>query len=374
MVKLQRRNFLKTASLAAAGIAGAGLSACHSKDNNQSPKVISSEKFEWRMITTWPPHFPILGELAERFAIMVDEMSAGRLKIQVYGGGELVPALEVFEAVSQGVAEMGHGAAYYWAGKSPAAQFFGSVPFGMNAQQVNAWLYYGGGLELWEEVYRPFNLIPMPCGNTGGQMGGWFNKEINSPDDLKGLKIRMPGLGGKVISKAGATSILSPGGEIYTNLERGVIDATEWIGPYHDYMMGFHQIAKYYYYPGWHEPGSVLELIVNSDRMQQLPPELQSIIRTAAKAINTMMLAEFETKNTEYYFKLINEAKTEIREFPDSVMNVFRKYTDEVIEEIVSSDILSKKVYDSYHDFRKNISNYNIISEKNYPVTVPANG
>ncbi|HKI78224.1 MAG TPA: TRAP transporter substrate-binding protein [Ignavibacteriaceae bacterium] len=367
MKKIQRREFLKSASVAAIA-AGSGmtmLSGCSTEEKNKSTVINTGETFEWKMVTTWPPHFPLLGEFADNMAEWIGKISNGRLKIQVYGGGELIPALETFDAVSQGVAEMGHGAAYYWSGKVPAAQFFGSVPFGMNALQVNSWFYDGDGIKLWQELYEPFDLVPMPCGNTGGQMGGWFNKEIKSVSDIKGLKIRMPGLGGKIITKAGASSILSPGGELYTNLERGVIDALEWIGPYHDYLMGFNKIAKYYYYPGWHEPGSPLELIINKNAYESLPDDLKEIIKNAAAAINVMMLSGFEAKDTEYYFKL-KEENTQFRKFPDEVIDVFRKLSKEVIDEITSSDPKAKKIYDSYSSFQKRISQWNDIAERNY--------
>jgi TRAP-type mannitol/chloroaromatic compound transport system substrate-binding protein len=291
-------------------------------------------------------------------------MSDGRLKIQVYGAGELIPALESFDAVSQGVVEMGHSAAYYWAGKAPATQFFTTVPFGMNAQQANAWLYNGGGLELWEELYAGFNLIPMPVGNTGVQMGGWFNKEINSIEDIKGLKMRMPGLGGKVIAKAGAAVTLSPAGEIYTNLERGVIDATEWVGPYHDYLLGLHKVAKYYYYPGWHEPGSVLEIIVNKGAFEKLPQDLQTILRTAAARSNVSMLAAFESQNNAYLQKLISEHNVQLRPFPDDVLKAFKNYSQEVLDDLTSKDPMSKKVFESYDKFRKEVSAWAETSEK----------
>ena len=229
MKKIQRRDFLKSASVAAIA-AGSGISLLPSskiKGENKSTAINTGKTYEWRMVTTWPPHFPLLGEYAEKFAKWVEIMSDGRLKIHVYGGGELVPPLETFDAVTNGVAEMGHGSSLFWAGKSPATQFFTSVPFGMNATQVNAWLHYGGGIELWQQLYEKFNLYPLPCGNTGGQMGGWFNKQINSVSDLQGLKMRIPGLGGKVMSKAGVTAILAPAGELYTDLDRGVIDALE---------------------------------------------------------------------------------------------------------------------------------------------------
>jgi TRAP-type mannitol/chloroaromatic compound transport system substrate-binding protein len=368
MKKIQRREFLKSASVTAiaAGSGATFLAGCGTEEKGKNVSVNTGKTYEWKMVTTWPPHFPLLGEYADKFAEWVGKMSDGRLKIQVYGGGELVPALETFDAVSQGIAEMGHGAAYYWAGKSPAAQFFGSVPFGMNAQEINAWFYEGDGIKLWQELYAPFGLVPMPCGNTGAQMGGWYNKEVNSISDIKGLKIRMPGLGGKVISKAGATSILSPAGELYTNLERGVIDALEWVGPYHDYLMGFNKIAKYYYYPGWHEPGSVLELIINKNAYDKLPADLKEIINTAAAAANIMMLSGFEAKNTEYYFKMKAEG-VQFRKFPDEVINVFKKTTKEVITEIINSDPKSKKIFDSYSKFQKSISQWSDIAESNYP-------
>lgn len=365
MKKLQRRNFLKNTSLAAAALASGTLAACSERKNN-SPAVLDEKTYEWKMVTTWPPHFPILGEYAEELAKWIDIMSGGRMKIQVYGGGELVPALEVFDTVSQGIAEMGHGAAYYWAGKSPAAQFFTCMPFGMNTQQFNAWLYDGGGMELWDELYARFNLKPFPCGNTGGQMGGWFNREINSIADLKGLKIRMPGLGGKVITKTGASSILSPGGELYTNLERGVIDALEWIGPYHDYLMGFHEIAKYYYYPGWHEPTATLELIINKNTFDQLPDYLKKIIEVGSAAVNIKILSAFEAKNTEYYYRIKEEKRVQIRKYPDDVISSLRKFSAEVIQEIISGDAMSKKVYDSAIKFKKDITEYTEISERNY--------
>jgi TRAP-type mannitol/chloroaromatic compound transport system substrate-binding protein len=307
MKKIIRRNFIKTASTAALAAGAIGISGCENNENTSISRIDPSETFKWKMVTTWPPNFPILGEFALKFSELVEKESAGRLKIHVYGGGELVPPFEVFDAVSQGMAEMGHGASYYWAGKTAAAQFFTTVPFGMNTQQFNAWLYNGGGLQLWQELYNNFNLIPFPCGNTGAQMGGWFRKEINSISDIRGLKWRIAGLGGKVVSKAGATSILVPAGELYTNLERGVIDALEWIGPFHDYIMGFHKIASYYYYPGWQEPTAALELIVNKSAYNRLPEDLKKIIETVSARLNIEMLSETEAKNSEYYHKMKEE-------------------------------------------------------------------
>lgn len=363
MKNLDRRDFLKQAGTAAAVGGSALVFGCRPEEKGQAPAAVTRKTYRWRMVTTWPPHFPVLGEGADRLAQAIEQMSEGQLQIQVYGGGELVPPLQAFDAVSQGTAEMGHGAAYYWAGKSPATQFFASIPFGMNAQQMNAWLYHGGGLQLWQEVYAPFSLVPMPAGNTGVQMGGWFNKEINSTADLKGLKMRIPGLGGKVIAKAGGSAILSAGGEIYTNLERGVIDATEWVGPYHDYLMGFYKVARYYYYPGWHEPGSVLELFVNRAAWESLPAHLQAIIRAAAAQANVTMLAEFEAQNNLYLQKLVDEHRVQLREFPRDVLQAFRRYAAEVVDEVTAGDPMSKKVYDSFRTFQKNISAWAKISE-----------
>jgi TRAP-type mannitol/chloroaromatic compound transport system substrate-binding protein len=323
----------------------------------------NSKVYNWKMVTTWPPHFPVLGEGADKLAQHVEIMSGGRLKIQVYGGNELVPPLEVFDAVSLGSAEMGHGASYYWYGKAVAAPFFASIPFGLNAQQMNAWLYSGGGLQLWEEFYDRLNLVPFPCGNTGVQMGGWFNKEINILADMKGLKMRMPGLGGRVINKAGSSAILVAGAEIYTSLERGVIDAAEWIGPYHDYKLGLHKVAKYYYYPGWHESGSTLELIVNKNAFNSLPADLQEIVRSAAYRSNMWMLSEFEAQNNFYLNKLINEEKVQLRRFPDDVLRALQTYAEEVITEITQSDPASRKIYDSIKSFKRNILNWNKVSE-----------
>jgi TRAP-type mannitol/chloroaromatic compound transport system substrate-binding protein len=365
MKKFDRRDFIKTASVAAVAAGSASLLSCGDQKTNNSPAVITGKTYEWKMVTAWPPKFPILGEYAEKLARWIETMSQGRMKIQVYGGGELVPALEVFDAVSQGVAEMGHSAAYYWAGKVPAAQFYTSVPFGLNTMQMNAWLYDGGGLDLWTELYGKFNLVPFPAGNTAGQMGGWFNKEINSLNDLKGLKIRMPGLGGKVITKAGATSILSPGGELYTNLERGVIDALEWISPYHDQLMGFDKIAKYYYFPGWQEPTGTLELMVNKSAYDDLPDDLKEIIKISSAASNAMMLAVFNAKNAEYYIKMKNE-NIQFREWPEEILNKLKEYSVEVLEEMASGDPMSKKIYDSYKKFKDDIYAWTEISERNY--------
>ncbi|GAA4111822.1 TRAP transporter substrate-binding protein DctP [Aquimarina addita] len=322
--------------------------------------------FYWKMTTTWPPDFPVVGEVAEKYAAWVDELSNGQIKIKVYGGGELVPPLEAFDAVSQGSIEMGCGAAYYWAGKTPAAQFFAAVPFGMNAQQINSWLEVGGGYELWKKAYAKFNLVPFMGGNTGVQMGGWFNREINTIEDFKGLKMRLPGIGGKVLEKAGGAPILVAGSEIYTSLERGVIDATEWIGPYHDYKMGFHKIADYYYTPGWHETGSQLEFFINKNLHDSLPPHLQAVLMAASKRAQVWVLAEFDKQNGIYLDKLVQEEKVEIREFSKETLDILRGYTNEVLQEMIGEDPLSKEVYESYAAFQNKMNAWSKVTEKAY--------
>lgn len=362
---MDRKQFIK-ASVVTAG-AGILLGGCNNQAaTNQDITSLIQKKYNWKMVTTWPPNFLVLGEACQLFADWVDQMSLGQMKIKVYGAGELIPGLEVFDAVSSGAAEMGNGAAYYWAGKSPATQFFAAVPFGMNAQQMNAWIYSGGGLALWQELYKKFGLIAFPAGNTTMQMGGWFNKEINTIDDFKGLKMRIPGLGGKVLTKAGGTAVLSSGNEIYTNLERGVIDATEWIGPYHDYVMGFHKIAKYYYSPGWHEPGSVLENMFNLKEFEALPAHLKVILETASARMNLWVISEFEAKNNEYLNKIKAEKGVELRKFSPEILQILKKYTDEVLHEMAATDAFTKKVYDSFNTFRNDIKSWAAYSEKLY--------
>jgi TRAP-type mannitol/chloroaromatic compound transport system substrate-binding protein len=301
-----------------------------------------------------------------RFAQDVKVMTNGRLDIQVFAGGELVPPLETFDAVSQGTVQLGHGAAYYWAGKVPEAQFFTAVPFGMNAQGMNAWFYGGGGLELWQETYSSHNLVPFPMGNTGVQMGGWFNKKIDKVDDLKGLKMRIPGLGGKVLAKAGGTPVLMAGGEIYTNLERGQIDATEWVGPFHDERLGLYRAAKFYYYPGWHEPGTALELIVNKAAWETLPADLKKIVEAAAADSNIWMLAQFEAQNLKALQTLRDEYKVQVLPFPDEVIAKLRQLSQEVLDEEAGKNENFKKVYEAYKTFATNNRAWSKLSEVAY--------
>jgi TRAP-type mannitol/chloroaromatic compound transport system substrate-binding protein len=344
------------------------LTACGEQDAAQpaSQQIDTHKTYNWKMVTTWPPGFPVLQEGAERFADNIRAMSNGRLDIKVYAGGELIPPLQTFDAVSQGTVEMGHGSAYYWAGKVPEAQFFSTVPFGMTARGMNAWLYHGGGLELWKEVYKPFHVIPFPLGNTGVQMGGWFNKEINSLADIKGLKMRIPGLGGKVFAKAGGNPILLAGSEVYTSLERKTIDATEWIGPYHDQRLGLHRAAKHYYYPGWHEPGTVLELTVNERAWDSLPADLQAIVSNAAQAENVRMLSEMEQKNLSALAELRQRKDIQIQHFPNDVLQKLKVLTNETLLEEAEKDPKFKRVYEAYQAFRSQNEAWSDISENSY--------
>jgi len=358
---MKRRDFV-----AAAGAATL-LGACsQTKDcvtgeaeaSTQTQKIIN-----WTMVTTWPPGFQGLGTGAEYLAEQINKLSNGRIKVKVYGAGELVPALQVFDAVSSGSAEMGHGASYYWKGKLPAASFFSSVPFGLNAQEMNSWLLKGGGLELWQELYAPYNLIPMPGGNTDIQMAGWFNKEINSMEDIKGLKMRIPGLGGEVLKRAGGTPELIAGGEIFSALEMGRIDAAEFVGPYNDLAFGFYKAAKYYYYPGWQEPGTTLEAIINKEAMEQLPKDLQEVVRSACLVANADMLAEFSQKNSEALKSLVNDHGVELRRLPDDVLDRFKEISEELVAEQGQHDELSKRIYQSYLNVKANSLEWRKISQ-----------
>ena len=344
---------------------GAALAACTPQTQEQGV-VSTAERFSWKLVTTWLPNFPGLGTGVNTLARYIREMSAGRLEITIYAAGELVPAFEIFDAVSQGSAEMGHGAAYYWRGKSEAAQFFATIPFGLNAHEQNAWLYYGGGLDLWREVYEPFNLVPFPAGNTGVQMGGWFNKPIESMADLNGLKMRIPGIGGEVLRRAGGTPVNLPLSEIFTALQTGSIDATEWVSPYNDVAIGLHQAARYYYYPGWQEPGPTLECMINRDAWESLPEDLQAIVRVACQATTLDMISEFMARNATSLQQLRADGNVEVRAFPDDVLAGLKELTYTVVDELAAEDPMVAKVWASYRQFMDTSRSWQAISEQAY--------
>jgi TRAP-type mannitol/chloroaromatic compound transport system substrate-binding protein len=326
----------------------------------------TSEVIEWKLVTTWPKGLPGLGAAPENFARRVNEASGGRLRIKVFGAGEIVPAFEVFDAVSGGVAEAGHGAAYYWKGKIPAAVFYTAVPFGMTAQEVNGWLHYGGGLTLWRELYAPFGVIPFAGGSTGVQMAGWFNKRLNSREDLVGLKMRIPGLAGEVFDAAGGSAVRIAGGEVYTSMQTGVIDAVEWVGPYNDRTLGLMEVGEYYYYPGWHEPGAMLETIVNADALAALPEDLQAIVRIAARATNTDMLDDFTANNSESLQILLSDFDTQVLPLPDDVMDALYEQSQAAIQALIDTDPMAKKIAASYFVFLEKVRTYHEISERAY--------
>jgi TRAP-type mannitol/chloroaromatic compound transport system substrate-binding protein len=353
---MRRRDFMRKAGLGALAMGGSVTAA----------PALAAKKYRWKMVTTWPKNFPGMGTGANFLAELIHDMSGGRITVKVYGANELVPPFEAFDAVSRGTAEMGHGASYYWKGKSEAAQFFAAVPFGLTAQEMNAWLYHGGGMALWREVYEPFGLVPTAAGNTGVQMGGWFNKEINSVADLKGLKMRIPGLGGEVLKRAGGTPVSLPGGELFTSLESGAIDATEWVGPYNDLAFGLYKAAKYYYYPGWHEPGTTLECFINKKAFDDLPEDLQSIVTNACRVANQDLLAEYTARNNAALDTLVNEHNVDLRRFPDDVLTQLHALSDEVVAEVAAKDKLSGKVYTSFKKFRDQVVAWHDVSERAY--------
>lgn len=369
MSGIKRRDFLGklgTGVLVAGTTLAAGCGAEQSQTSAGTATAASFKPVSWKMVTTWPKNFPGLGTGANYFAELINRMSGGRIQVKVYGANELVPPFEVFDAVSSGVAEIGHGSAYYWKGKSEESQFFATVPFGLTADEMNAWLYHGGGMALWKETYEPFGLVPMACGNTGVQMAGWFNREINSLKDLDGLKMRIPGLGGEVFKRAGGLPVNMAGGELFTAMQSGALDATEWVGPYNDLAFGLYKTARYYYYPGWHEPGTTLEAIVNKKAFDTLPEDLQSIVLAAAQATNQNMLAEYDARNNAALQTLVDEHNVDMRRLPDEVLKRLRELSDDVVAEIADKNVNSRKVYESFQAFREQAIRWSNISARAY--------
>lgn len=361
---MKRRQVIKAGALGAAAL---GVAGCRQQTAANCESTASGQPgIEWKMVTAWPKNFPGLGTGAQFLADAITNMSGGRLTVKVYGGGELVPAFEVFDAVSSGTAQMGHSAAYYWKGKLPEAQYFGAVPFGMNANEMNAWLYHGGGLELWREAYRPFGLRPMPAGQSGVQMGGWFNKEINSKADIKGLVMRIPGMGGDVLSRAGGTPQALPGAELFTALQTGTIDATEWVGPYNDLAFGLYQAAQFYYYPGWHEPTACIEAIINQEAYDALPDDLQQVVDMAAMAANQNMLTEYLANNQRALEVLLKDHQVNLRAFPPEVLAEFKAYATQVLTELSEVSELSGRIHQSYRSFAEQTNRWLEVSELSY--------
>jgi TRAP-type mannitol/chloroaromatic compound transport system substrate-binding protein len=359
---LIRRKFLTTAA-----ISGGVLSA---------PSLVQAQNkgtFTWKMTSAYPKGSPFYFDgpgSATDLAKRIKEMSDGRLNIQVFGAGELIPAFEGFDAVRAGTVEMNHANSYFWTGKTFAAQYFTAVPFGMNFQGMNGWLYDGGGIDLWNEVYAPFGMVAMPCGNTGVQMTGWFKKEIKTVADLKGLKMRIPGLAGKVYANLGVDVKVLPGGEIFPALERGVIDAAEFVGPFQDRRLGLHKAAKFYYTTGWHESATVSELLINKAAWQTLPKDLQAIVQNAAAACNVISAAWCQKANAEAMEDLIKNQKVIAKPLPEGVIKALRIETDKVLAEAVIKDPMTKKVHNSYMAFMAKYQRWADVSEGAYHSTV----
>ncbi|MDX1482042.1 MAG: TRAP transporter substrate-binding protein [Woeseiaceae bacterium] len=341
---IKRRQFVGGLAMAA------GAAACAGGDDAPE-SARSGERFEWNMVTSWPPGLPGLGVGVENFVRRIETASAGRLRIKIFAGGELVPALECFDAVRSGTAQMGHDASYYHRGKVPATQFFTAKPFGLTAPEMDAWLYYGGGLELWQELYEPLGMTVFPAGNTTCQTLGWFNKELSSVADIRGLKVRMPGLGGEVMQRAGATQVTMPASEIFTSLQTGAIDAAEWVGPYNDIALGLHKAARYYYYPGFHEPGPAEQCMINLDAWNSLPEDLQEIVRVSCQSVNLDIQAEYNWGNARALQQLQEDPNVEVREVPDEIFAALRDYAEEAAAESAARDEFSARVQASIDAF-----------------------
>ncbi len=331
-----------------------------------STPAIIKERIDMIIVSTWPRDFPGLGTGAQRLAKRIGDMTEGRIAVQYYAAKERVGAFDSFDEVASGNAQAYHAADYYWKGKHPGWAYFTAVPFGLTYTEINAWIRFGGGQELWDELAGGFGIKGLMAGNTGVQMGGWFNKEINSADDFKGLKMRIPGLGGDVMAKLGASPVSIPGGQIYENLVSGAIDATEWVGPWNDIFMKFYEAAKYYYYPGMHEPGSMLAFGMNASWWSKLSKTDQIIIEAATAMENDVMMAEFNAKSGEALVKLINDHGVQLRKFNDDVYDSFGEAAEEVFADVSSHSPLAGKIHASFLAARKDLGGWSKISDQAY--------
>ncbi|MBD1547865.1 TRAP transporter substrate-binding protein [Roseibium aggregatum] len=333
-----------------------------------APALAAEDKatIEWKMVTSWPKNLPGPGVTAQRICDRITLMSGGRLHVRLYAAGELVPALEVFDAVSSNTAHMGHTASFFWQGKLPAAVFFTAIPFGLLPLEHITWIEQGGGQALWDELYAPFNIKPVMAGNTGVQMGGWFKRDINSLEDLKGLKIRMPGLGGEVMRRLGATPVSLPPGELFQALQSGVIDATEFLGPWSDRAMGFQKVTKNYYAPGFHEPNGTGEALLSKTAFDGLPEDLQAIVLEACKAENGRALAESEWKNAANLIALQEVDGVTVKFYPDDVLDALRTTSAEVLDEFAAKDALSGKIYESFKAARAQLAPWSNVATRRF--------
>lgn len=336
------------------------------KDTKVCMPNISKGIKRFRMVTTWPKDFPGLGQMPSRFAKALKDMTSGLMEVKVYSAGELVGAMESFDATASGAADMYHGAEYYWQGKSKGFSFFTSVPMGMTAAEIMGWIDHGGGQKLWDNLSANFNIKPFQAGNTGHQTGGWFKKKINTLDDFKGLKMRMPGLGGEVIRRLGGAAVQLSGGEIYQALQSGSIDATEWVGPWNDYAFGFYREAPYYYAPGFHEPGASLAVGINLDIWNNLSNSEQSIIKYACKSANDTSLGEYTHENAKALEILKINHGIYPRYFTDEIMKEIGKISNDVVFELGNSDSQTATIYESYIKARNSYNKWTEMSDGLY--------
>ena len=350
---MERRLFLKGAALGGAATAAGALAA----------PAVAQERKTMTIVSTWPRDFPGLGISAQRLAARITDLSEGRIVTEYFAAGERVGAFDVFDEVASGNAQGYIGADYYWKGKHPALAYFTAVPFGMTYAEHTAWMKYAGGNELMDKVKGEFGLKGLLAGNTGCQMGGWFNKDIETADDLKGLKMRIPGLGGDVMAKLGASPVSLPGGQIYENLVSGAVDATEWVGPYYDYFMKFYEAAKYYYWPGMHEPGAALSLTMNASWWGELSEWEQNIITAASYEEHSNSMDEVNALNGEYLSKMITENGVELREFSDEIYEAFAEAAQEVFAETREHSALAAEVDDSFQKSLREIGSWMKISD-----------
>ncbi|MCF6243645.1 MAG: TRAP transporter substrate-binding protein [Sulfurovum sp.] len=360
---MKRRDFLTTSALVATSLTVKGCHRTEKKNKNSSINASTVNKVTLKLATSWPAHFPIMGTGVDNFAKRCFELSGGSLEIKIYPKNILVPALQVFDATSAAQIDAFHSGVYYWKGKNPAFSIFGGMPLGLTSEEMITWMKFGGGYELWRELYDKFNLYPLIGGTTGPQMGGWFKTPINTLDDLKGLKMRIPGLGGEVMKKLGVNPVLLPAGEIYTSLERGTIDATEWVGPALDSMMGFSKAADYYY-TGWHEPGSILEITFNKARWEKLSDVHKAIITSASEEMTGNMLQEFRYKNAKALKEL--PKNVQIKTFPNDMMDEAKVALSEVLREESKKSEDFKRVLKSYESFYRLNKMYDDISTRNF--------
>jgi TRAP-type mannitol/chloroaromatic compound transport system substrate-binding protein len=357
----QRRRLLGAAALAtSAGV----LASCRIRRADEVKGGSALPLVRWRMATSWPHSLDTIFGGAETISRRVREMSAGRFLIQPFAAGELVPGLEVLEAVQNGSVECGHTASYYYLGKNPALAFGTAVPFGLTAQQQNAWLYAGGGLEAIDRLYSDFGVRSFPAGNTGAQMGGWFKRPLEGLASLQGLKMRIPGLGGKVMAALGVNVQVLPGGEIFLALDRGAIDAAEWTGPYDDEKLGLNKAARYYYYPGWWEPGPTLTALVNLQAWSRLPSEYQAMFAAACHEANGLMLSRYDALNATVLQRLI-KGGTQLKFYGEPILQAAREATDQILADS-AGDATFKRVYEQWRIFRQDVFAWNRVNEFSY--------